>query len=333
MSQAFHGGRRRQAQERFGTAVRLDFSANTNAFWAPPALPGAVALSAAMAAYPEADGASLAAQLAVLYRVREEHLLPTAGAIEGLYLAARLFSGKRALLLDPCFADYRRACAAAEVATTGLHRLGKETPSLLDPETLADADVVILGHPNNPCGNLIRGLEDMIRDPRLSQVAWILDEAFIEFVPGHESVSLLSRLAQHPNVLLLRAQTKSWAVPGLRIGFVATSNKVWMAQMRLMQAPWSLNGVAEAWALQSLTPENHAAMLASLAPLPEIRHALSESLKALPGLSPPHPSKQGMLGRLSKPAFVSTRSSGRGHAARAQGGRPSPLGPCSQQLS
>ena len=42
MSQAFHGGRRRQAQERFGTPVRLDFSVNTNAFWAPPALPGAV---------------------------------------------------------------------------------------------------------------------------------------------------------------------------------------------------------------------------------------------------------------------------------------------------
>jgi adenosylcobyric acid synthase len=286
MSQAFHGGRRREAQERFGTPVRLDFSVNTNAFWAPPALPGAVALSAAVAEYPEADGASLAAQLAALYHVREEHLLPTAGAIEGLYLAARLFSGKRALLLDPCFADYRRACAAAAVATNGLHRLEKETPSLLDPETLADADVVILGHPNNPCGDLIRGLEDLICDPRLSHVAWILDEAFIEFVPGHERVSFLGRLAQHPNVLLLRAQTKSWAVPGLRLGFVATSNAVWMARMRLMQAPWSLNGVAEAWALQSLTLENHAAMLASLAPLPEIRHALSESLKALPGLSP-----------------------------------------------
>jgi adenosylcobyric acid synthase len=294
MSQAFHGGRQREAQERFGTAVRLDFSVNTNAFWAPPALPGAVALSAAVARYPEADGASVAARLGALYGVNEAQLLPTAGAIEGLYLAARLFSGKRALLLDPCFADYRRACVAASVSTTGIQQLGKDTASLLNADTLAAVDVVVLGHPNNPCGNRITGLKEVICDPRFSHIAWIVDEAFIECVADHESASLLGSLEQHPNVLLLRAQTKSWAVPGLRLGFVATANEAWMENMRAMQAPWSLSGVAEAWALRNLTPENHASMLASLRPLPAIRRALSESLETLPGLHP-YPSDANFL--------------------------------------
>ena len=286
MSQAFHGGRRREAQERFGTPVRLDFSVNTNAFWPPPALPGAVALSNAVAEYPEADCASVAAQLRALYHVHPEHLLPTAGAIEGLYLATRLFSGGRALLLEPSFADYRRACAAAGIATTGHRHLGKQTALSLVPENLEGVDVVVLGYPNNPCGTLISGLTELLCDPRLSRVAWIVDEAFIEFVPRYADASLLGRLAQHPNVLLLRAQTKSWAVPGLRLGFLATANRVWMERLRLMQAPWTLNGVTSAWALRELTPQNQASMLASLAQLPATRQSLGDSLRALPGLTP-----------------------------------------------
>ncbi len=284
MSQAIHGGRVHEAERRFGTSVRLDFSVNTNAFWHPPALPGAVVLSEAVARYPDADADSLAGRFASICRLPKEQLVPTAGAIEGLYLATRLFSGKRALLLDPCFADYRRACAAAGVATTRVDSLGKDAASLLRSDALAGIDVVILGHPNNPCGRLLHDLLQCIRDSQSAGVSWILDEAFVEFVPTHEKVSLLGELTQHPNVLVLRAQTKSWAVPGLRLGFLATANASWMERIRTMQSPWSVSGVAEAFALRFLTDANQAAMLASLAPLPAIRRTLMAALEALPGL-------------------------------------------------
>jgi threonine-phosphate decarboxylase len=169
----------REAEQRFGTSVRLDFSVNTNAFWHPPALPGAVILSQAVARYPEADADSLAERVASIYRLPKEHLVPTAGAIEGLYLATRLFSGKRALLLDPCFADYNRACLAADIETTRVHSLGDDAASLLRPDALAGIDVVILGHPNNPCGRLLRDLSQCIRDSQSAGVSWILDEAFV----------------------------------------------------------------------------------------------------------------------------------------------------------
>ena len=105
MSQAFHGGRLSEAKERFGHQAFLDFSVNTNAFWHPPAALAAVPLSDAITRYPEADASSVRLLLADLYDVCPDHVLATAGALEGLYLAVRLFTQKRALIFAPSFAD------------------------------------------------------------------------------------------------------------------------------------------------------------------------------------------------------------------------------------
>ncbi|NBV87049.1 MAG: aminotransferase class I/II-fold pyridoxal phosphate-dependent enzyme, partial [Verrucomicrobia bacterium] len=179
MSQAFHGGRLREARAKFGDLAFLDFSVNTNAFWHPPATLPAVPLSDAITQYPEADAHSVGALLSELYEVHGGHLLPTAGAIEGLYLAARLFAGKRALLLTPCFADYARACAAAglEVQT---HSLLPDPPEPAEFIELArKMDVVVLGNPNNPTARLFPNLREIISRPDLSHLHWIVDEAFI----------------------------------------------------------------------------------------------------------------------------------------------------------
>jgi threonine-phosphate decarboxylase len=68
-----------------------------------------------MGRYPEADATSITSRLAEIHRVPEAHILTTAGAIEALYLATRLFTGSKAAIYHPCFADYKRACSAAGV--------------------------------------------------------------------------------------------------------------------------------------------------------------------------------------------------------------------------
>ncbi len=281
MSQAFHGGRLREARETFARAQFLDFSVNTNAFWLPPTLPGAVPLADAVAQYPEADAFSVAARFSEIHGVPQAHLLPTAGAIEGLYLAARLFQGKRAAVFHPSFADYTRACEAAGVETVALELL-PEPPSLERAfASLEKADVVFLGNPNNPTGRLFPDLEALIESPRLAHLAWVIDEAFIEFTPTPLRSSLLQKLGGLPNVILLRALTKSWSVPGLRLGFLATSHPAWMTRLRAMQPPWPLSGVTEAWAKANLTSENQRLMQESLAALAGLRQGLSNGIQAL----------------------------------------------------
>lgn len=100
-------------------------------------------------------------------------------------------------------------------------------------------------------------------------------------MPDHARESLLDSLAHRPSVILLRSLTKSWRIPGLRLGFLVTTNTAWLARLEQMQAPWSVNAVAQAWAKIALTPDTHAAMLASLAPVSTLRAGFSAGIAAL----------------------------------------------------
>lgn len=285
MSQAFHGGRWREARERFGRDDFLDFSVNTNPFWTAPTSLDADAARAAWARYPEADAEGTSRLLARTLGADPAHMLATAGAIEALYLAARLFTGRTAHILQPGFADYGRACSAA-----GVHCRSVAVPpgsTHLQPfiPVLSGADVVVMGTPVNPTGRLFGDLLETITHPALAGTSWILDEAFIDFTPGGAAAhSRLRELDSLPHVLLLGALTKSWGLPGLRLGFAATGSTEWMHRLRAMQPPWSVNGFAEQWARSHLHANNHAAMRRSLEQLPSAREMLRAAMGAVPGL-------------------------------------------------
>jgi adenosylcobyric acid synthase len=286
MTQAFHGGRWNEARTKFGRDQFTDFSVNTNAFWHPPALPHAVPAREAMIRYAEADAATITTLIASIHNIQNECILATAGAIEALYLATRLFSGKSAAIFHPSFADYQRACVAAGLTVKSIPLFPKRPPFLSVVEALADIAVVVLGHPNNPNGLLFQDLTELIEHPRLSKVSWIIDEAFIEFTPSHEKNSLIGKLGIYPNVLLLRALTKSWSIPGLRLGFVATTNQEWLQTLKALQPPWSIHGITELWAKENLNRTNYLAMLSSLRDLPSAREHFIQGVQSIKGLIP-----------------------------------------------
>jgi len=285
MIQAFHGGQIEQARREFGRGTFTDFSSNLNVFWPGISAPEWDALREEITRYPEPDARTLRQNLARLDDIDPQFLLPTAGAAEALYLAARLFAEKRIAIFEPAFADYHRAFVAAgcEPARIVLPPELWNGPATNWSELLAPFDVVVLGNPNNPTGAFQSRevLLELIDRPWARAKSWIIDEAFIEFVPDHARESLLGELARHPSVVVLRSLTKSWRIPGLRLGFLATSNAAWLERLAQMQPPWSVNAAAQAWGKTWLTPETHAAMLASLAPLPALRAEFAAGISAL----------------------------------------------------
>ena len=285
MSQAFHGGQMERARREFGREAFIDFSSNLNAFW--PGIPAQdwSALREEIMQYPEPDARTLRRNLARLEGIDPQFLLPAAGATEALYLAARLFAEARIAIVEPAFADYHRAFVAAgcEPARIVLPPALWNAPATEWIGRLADMDVVVLGNPNNPTGAFQSrdALLELIDHPWARAKSWIIDEAFIEFAPDHSRESLLGAFARRSSVIVLRSLTKTWRIPGLRLGFLATSNAVWMARLEQMQPPWSVNAVAQAWSKTALTPEARAAMLARLAPLPAARAEFAAGLAAL----------------------------------------------------
>ena len=260
MSQAFHGGGIRHAAGQFGLPLDsfVDFSSNMNVLAPEIAAADWERWITEVHRYPEP--ADLSRQLADFYDVRVEHILPTAGAIEALYLCARLFSGCRIAVVEPGFGDYSRAFSAIPCCIDRI-LLTQDlwaSSSQVWADRLAPFDVVVLGNPNNPTGTFRRLAElTALFDRRWARPKhWIIDEAFIEFVTGSEHETLLGRLADYPALIVLRSLTKSWRIPGLRFGFLATAGP--MPDLQKMQPPWSVNSLVHAWTREFLRRERRA---------------------------------------------------------------------------
>ena len=290
MHQAYHGGRLMEAAKEFRLAqdAFVDFSTNTNVFAPVVPLASWEKWRDQVARYPETEARAVRDQLARLYEVDPGHILPTAGAIEALYLVARIFAGCKIGIIEPAFSDYERAFRATGCDSERFvlsremwHAPAGALEHLLDP-----FDVVVLGNPNNPTGAL-RPREqvlDLLEKPWCRPKTWIVDEAFIEFVADHARETLLPVSSEYRSLIVLRSLTKTWSIPGLRLGFLATSNAAWMGRLRMMQPPWSINSVAQAWAAEYLTLENHTRLLAGLRELPGIRSRFEAALSQIAGL-------------------------------------------------
>lgn len=288
MTQAFHGGRVSAAAREFGLAREsvLDFSSNLNVL--APAVSTAEweRWATEITRYPEPDAATLGHRLARLYRLDGDYILPTGGAVDGLYLAARLFAGCRVAIVEPGFSDYGRSFATVdcELEHIILPRELWHAPVGTWAHLLEPFDVVVLGNPNNPTGSmqsrteLRRLLETDWSRPK----HWIVDEAFMEFAANHEEETLLSIVQEFPSLIVLRSLTKSWRVPGLRVGFLGTTGP--MERLREMQPPWSINAVVQAWAKCFLVEERHVQLLRTLEELREVKLQFEAQLRTIPGI-------------------------------------------------
>ena len=287
MSQAFHGGGIRHAAEQFGLPLDsfVDFSSNMNVLAPEIAADNWGRWIREVHRYPEPT--DLSRHLADFYDVRAEYILPTAGAIEALYLCARLFSGCRIAVVEPGFSDYSRAfstipCSIDRILLTEDHWASS---TQVWADRLAPFDVVVLGNPNNPTGTFRRRAElTALFDRRWAQPKhWIIDEAFIEFVTASEHETLLGRLADYPALIVLRSLTKSWRIPGLRFGFLATAGP--MADLQRMQPPWSVNSLVHAWTREFLRKERRAEYLTSLRMLAKLRSDFETKLRRISGIT------------------------------------------------
>ena len=297
MSQAFHGGNLADAALRFKRPPHrfIDFSSNLN-IWIEPKLPRAAAIQREVVRYPEAAASLLRQRLAEVYGIASSRLQPASGAAEALYLAMRLFSGQRVGVIEPGFSDYGRACQAAGIAHQSIVLAPDQwfQPLAAIENRFQNLDVIVLGNPNNPTGHLHQRTDLVATIRRFPKKSWVIDEAFIEFVEPSGRHSLLPLLKDLPSVIVIGSLTKSWRVPGLRLGFLATSRREWLEKTELWQPPWSLNGIAQLWAGHNLTVSGRSRMRRTLAALPALRKQLIAGLKLLPQLRV-HPGRANFL--------------------------------------
>ena len=115
----------------------------------------------------------------------------------------------------------------------------------------ADKEVstLLLINPDNPSGNFIpmEDLHSLIAWARENDITMVVDESFVDFTDDFANNSLLHNdiLESYGNLVVVKSISKSYGVPGLRLGVLATSNKELIAQMKKEVAIWNINSFAE----------------------------------------------------------------------------------------
>lgn len=278
-----HGGQALELARELGwpPSAILDFSASIN-----PLGPAPEALAAARAAlddachYPESDAATLARALALRHHLPADSVLAGAGATEFIFLLPRALQPRRALLVEPCFGEYRPALhqAGTRVDTFQL------TPAeafRIDPAALAsclrpDTDLVWLANPQNPSGTgtpreRLLALAELLP----ASVTLVVDEAFIDF---SSQPSVVDQVTCRPNLVVLRSLTKFYAIAGLRVGWLAAAPEL-AAQLGAAREPWRLSTPAIAAGLACL--QANALRAATLDAIPLLRTELASGLEKL----------------------------------------------------
>ena len=112
-----------------------------------------------------------------------------------------------------------------------------------------DISTLLLINPDNPSGNFIPMAEllPLVEWAGRQGITIIVDESFVDFTDGFEHNSLLHnpQLQANPHLVVVKSISKSYGVPGLRLGILASANKELVVSMKKEVAIWNINSFAE----------------------------------------------------------------------------------------
>jgi histidinol-phosphate aminotransferase len=232
--------------DRFARAGMLDFAVNV---WPTPRsdrLRARLTDALEVTGYPDESAARLT--IARRHERPPAEVLALGGACEAFWLLAHALPTRHAVCVHPSFTEAEAALRTAGRTVTRVVRPSGDWA--LDPEQVPeDADLVVLANPNNPTGNL----DPPARIARLARPGrtLVVDESFIDFVPGERST--LAGRREVPGLVVLRSLTKLWGLAGLRAGYLLGPAEL-VERLEAHRQPWSVSAPALA-AIQTCVPD------------------------------------------------------------------------------
>ncbi len=262
-----HGGNVFKMAQEAGCAPDslLDFSVNLRPEGTPSFILEALQNTLARVdTYPSPHAEELHFAAAKHYKLGTDCFVFGNGSNELIHALARVFAAQQdsqssgnAYIFEPAFSEYALACRKAGLS---VHALSSGVPDMhLSPTDnqgifahmqkqiagILPNSLVFLANPANPSGFYLSPEACLKLMEQRSDVLWLIDEAFIEYVGSAGQCSLIARLPD--NALILRSLTKFYAVAGLRIGYLVAYGG---SAKRILQAiaedlpAWTVNSLA-----------------------------------------------------------------------------------------
>lgn len=114
--------------------------------------------------------------------------------------------------------------------------------------------MVILCNPNNPTGQAIPAKEviRLAKACRRTRSLLVLDECFCEFLEKEDEYSFMEQIESYPEVVILRAFTKFYAMAGLRLGYAVCGDRKLAKSLQERGQPWSVSIPAQEGGIAAL---------------------------------------------------------------------------------
>ncbi len=229
----------------------VDFSANIN----PLGIEGEVAKAisnsvSAASVYPDTEYRKLREAISEIENVPPQYIICGNGAAELIFNLVMAIRPKRVLLTAPAFAEYEKAVDVLECEKI-FFTLTEEQDFKVDESILNaidSVDMMFLCQPNNPTGKLIEYelMERIIEKCSEKNVFLVIDECFLDFTGKKEDFSSVRFIENCKRLFILKAFTKMFAIPGIRMGYGICSDLNIIDKIYSVRQPWNVSCTAEA---------------------------------------------------------------------------------------
>lgn len=236
-------------------SVDTDLSVNINPYPLPASVRKAMyeALLQEADHYPDPQCMALRSAISKALGVSEEMILCGDGASELLMAAVHAIRPAKALLLAPGYVGYDHALKAVECSVE-YYPLHPENGFAVQEDFLdymkPGIDLVTFANPNNPTGRMIGPelLAKILEKAEALGIFVMVDESYLMLRDPEIAdpwPDLQKTLEEHPHLLLLRAFTKSFALPGIRIGYLLMGAS-YVSRAICTQLPeWNVSVIAQ----------------------------------------------------------------------------------------
>ena len=251
--------------------IELDFSVNLSPIGPPREVNGAILdseLQGLLTSYPDPMYRDLRRALARNLELPEEWILCGNGASELLMAVVHAVRPVRAMIPVPSYQGYERALEAVGAGIL-FYELKREQGFALTEDFLKSADgikrlagtetMLFLCNPNNPVGKctepeLLNKIAEYCRE---NHIFLVVDECYLDLVPDARHKSMRRALAENPYLIIVDAFTKTYAMPGIRLGYMMLSSADLRRAVQMQQPEWSLSMFAQRAGLASLGSEGY----------------------------------------------------------------------------
>lgn len=285
-----HGADIYSAAEKLGTNSDnlIDFSSNINPLGIPESVKKAAINSIAHSnKYPDINCRELNKSISKAENVPENWIFTSNGAAEAIFRVVSYLKPKVGLVTAPSFSEYENALTAAG-SRVDYYNLKEEYNFKIQDDILtcinSETDMIFLCNPNNPTGQLTNKetIESIIKNCKQLGSLVVIDECFLDFVENKEEYSVVNLLNKYDNLIVLKAFTKIYAIPGIRLGYCMSSNTQLIDGLKISGPPWNVSNIAQAAGVAALKEnEENDYVIKTIAYINEQRKYLVDELNKL----------------------------------------------------